>query len=85
MIFHITVLRDKMDVFSGSLRFAEQLARVMFTNAVYFHNQRIAKGRTPRTLNYDCINLVYYAYAAVTPEGIIRVSLLGGAGQLRQC
>lgn len=63
-----------MDVSSGPLRFAEQLARVMFTNAVYFQNRRIAKGQMPSMLNYDCINLVYYAYAAVTPEGIIRVS-----------
>lgn len=56
------------------LHIAEQMARVMFTNAVYFHNSRISKGQTPSMLDYSCINIAYYAYAAVAPDGIIHVS-----------
>ncbi|KAJ4164310.1 hypothetical protein LMH87_005987 [Akanthomyces muscarius] len=48
-----------------------QLGQVMYMNAVYFHNGHIARGETPAKLDYGCINLVYYAYASVAPDGIV--------------
>lgn len=45
----------------------------MYTNAVYFHNGHIARGETPAKLDYACINLVYYAYASIAPDGIVNV------------
>lgn len=50
-----------------------QLGRVMYTNAVYFHSGHIAKDETPAKLDYGCINLVYYAYARIAPDGIVNV------------
>ncbi len=50
-----------------------QLGQVMYMNAVYFHNGHIARGETPAKLDYGCINLVYYAYASVAPDGIVYV------------
>lgn len=50
-----------------------QLGQVMYMNAVYFHNGHIARGETPAKLDYGCINLVYYAYASVAPDGIVHV------------
>lgn len=46
----------------------------MYTNAVYFPNNRIYQGDTPGMLNYSCINHVYYAYASVAPDGGVFVS-----------
>jgi len=47
----------------------------MYTNAVYFPNYRVYKGDTPGQLNYGCINHVYYAFATVSPDGGVFVSL----------
>lgn len=58
---------------SHQTRPSAQLGRVMYTNAVYFHNGHIARGETPANLDYACINLVYYAYASIAPDGIVNV------------
>ena len=50
------------------------VANVMYTNAVYFPNYRIYQGDTPGSMNYGCINLVYYAYASVGADGGVFVS-----------
>jgi GH18 family chitinase len=55
-------------------RIATSVARVMYTNAVYFPNKRIYKGDTPGMLNYSCINRVYYAFANIGPDGGVFVS-----------
>lgn len=47
----------------------------MYTNAVYFPNERIYQGDTPGAMNYGCINHVYYAFANVSPDGGVFVSL----------
>ncbi|KAK4147801.1 endochitinase B1 [Dichotomopilus funicola] len=44
-------------------------AHFMYTNAVYWENQRVYNGDTPGQLSYGCINRVYYAFANVTPDG----------------
>lgn len=46
----------------------------MYTNAVYFPNDRVYRGDTPGQLNYGCINHVYYAFATVSPDGGVLVS-----------
>jgi hypothetical protein len=46
----------------------------MYTNAVYWPNHRVYNGDTPGTLNYGCINRVYYAFANVTADGGVFVS-----------
>lgn len=46
----------------------------MYTNAVYFPNYRVYRGDTPAQLNYGCINHVYYAFASVSPDGVVLVS-----------
>ena len=33
----------------------------------------VYRGETPAKLDYGCINLVYYAYASVAPDGIVYV------------
>jgi len=50
-------------------------ANVMYTNAIYWPNHRVYNGDTPGTLNYGCINRVYYAYANVAADGSVFVSL----------
>ena len=55
-------------------RLAASVSNVMYTNAVYFPNQRIYQGQTPGMLNYSCINHVYYAYASVSTDGGVFVS-----------
>lgn len=60
---------------SRKSRLATSVARVMYTNAVYFPNSRIYQGDTPGMLNYSCINHVYYAYASVSLDGGVFVSL----------
>ena len=55
-------------------RMVSSLASVMYTNAVYFPNSSIYRGHTPATLNYSCINRVYYAFASVAPDGGVFVS-----------
>ncbi|KND91316.1 Endochitinase B1 [Tolypocladium ophioglossoides CBS 100239] len=59
---------------SRKSRHAASVARVMYTNAVYFPNSRIYQGDTPGMLNYSCINHVYYAYASVAPDGGVLLS-----------
>ncbi|PTB65983.1 glycoside hydrolase family 18 protein, partial [Trichoderma citrinoviride] len=54
---------------SRKSRMATSVARVMYTNAVYFPSSRIYQGDSPGMLNYSCINHVYYAYASVTADG----------------
>ncbi|KAK0747798.1 glycoside hydrolase [Apiosordaria backusii] len=49
-------------------------SNVMYTNAVYWPNQRLYKGDTPGALNYGCINRVYYAFANVTADGGVFLS-----------
>ncbi|KAK5663576.1 hypothetical protein OQA88_4007 [Cercophora sp. LCS_1] len=49
-------------------------SNVLYTNAVYWHNLRVYNGDTPGTLNYGCINRVYYAYANVTADGGVFLS-----------
>lgn len=46
----------------------------MYTNAVYFPNQKIYNNFTPGMMNYSCINHVYYAYANVSADGSVLVS-----------
>lgn len=46
----------------------------MYTNAVYFPNQKIYNNFTPGMMNYGCINHVYYAYASVSSDGSVLVS-----------
>lgn len=55
-------------------KLSASMANVSYTNAVYFPNDRIYKGDTPGQLNYGCVNQVYYAYAAVSPDGSVFVS-----------
>ena len=50
-------------------------AHFMHTNAVYWPNFRVYNGDTPGQLNYGCINRVYYAFANVTADGGVFVSL----------
>ncbi|KAJ3479698.1 hypothetical protein NLG97_g8253 [Lecanicillium saksenae] len=50
-----------------------ELGQVMYMNAVYFHNGHIARDETPAKLDYGFINLVYYAYASVAPDGIVNL------------
>ena len=49
-------------------------SNVMYTNAVYFPNQKIYNNFTPGMMNYGCINHVYYAYANVSADGSVLVS-----------
>ncbi|KAK2073851.1 hypothetical protein P8C59_008096 [Phyllachora maydis] len=49
-------------------------SNVMYTNAVYWPNQSIYAGHSPGSLNYGCINHVYYAYASVAPDGGVFLS-----------
>lgn len=53
---------------------AASVANLMFTNAVYFPNQKIYEGYTPGGLNYKCINHIYYAFATVGIDGGVFVS-----------
>lgn len=46
----------------------------MYTNAVYWPNHRVYNGDTPGTLNFSCINRVYYAFANVMLDGGVVVS-----------
>jgi GH18 family chitinase len=64
-----------MSAASRKSRMATSVARVMYTNAVYFPSSRIYQGDSPGMLNYSCINHVYYAYASVTADGNVFVSL----------
>ncbi|CAG8978775.1 hypothetical protein HYALB_00011924 [Hymenoscyphus albidus] len=43
-------------------------------NAVYYPNYRVYRGETPATLNYHCINHVFYAFAQVSPDGIVSLN-----------
>lgn len=63
-----------MSAASRKSRIATSVARVMYTNAVYFPSSRIYQGDSPGMLNYSCINHVYYAYASVTADGNVFVS-----------
>ncbi|UKZ49397.1 hypothetical protein TrVGV298_003644 [Trichoderma virens] len=63
-----------MSAVSRKSRMATSVARVMYTNAVYFPSSRIYQGDSPGMLNYGCINHVYYAYASVTADGSVFVS-----------
>ncbi|KHJ30218.1 putative sporulation-specific chitinase [Erysiphe necator] len=44
------------------------------TNAIYYPNWRARDGQTPATLNFNCINFVYYAFANVNPDGTVTLS-----------
>ncbi|KAL2255265.1 hypothetical protein VTK26DRAFT_3721 [Humicola hyalothermophila] len=58
---------------SRKLRIASA-AHVMYTNAVYWPNNRVYDGDTPGQLNYGCINRVYYAFATVMSDGGVFLS-----------
>ncbi|KAK3369547.1 glycoside hydrolase superfamily [Lasiosphaeria ovina] len=49
-------------------------SNIMYTNAVYWPNYKIYHGDTPGTLNYACINRVYYGFANVTVDGGVFLS-----------
>jgi chitinase len=51
------------------------VSNVLYTNAVYFPNYRVYNGDSPGQLNYSCINHVYYAFASVSPDGRVFVSI----------
>ena len=50
-------------------------ANVLYNNAVYWPNHSVYRGDTPGSLNYGCINRVYYAFANIMPNGGVFVSL----------
>ncbi|KAH8679994.1 chitinase [Tricladium varicosporioides] len=44
-------------------------------NAVYYPNYRVYRNNeTPASLNYSCISHVFYAFAAVSPDGFVSLS-----------
>ncbi|KAF4626974.1 hypothetical protein G7Y89_g11184 [Cudoniella acicularis] len=44
-------------------------------NAVYYPNYRVYReGESPASLNYNCISHVFYAFAAVSPDGFVSLS-----------
>ena len=45
-------------------------------NAVYYPNYRVYRGETPATLNYECIDRVYYAFANLNSDGHVSVSCI---------
>ncbi|KAJ0318220.1 hypothetical protein Brms1b_004475 [Colletotrichum noveboracense] len=59
---------------SRKSRRTTSISNVMYTNAVYFPNERIYQGDTPGAMNYGCINHVYYAFANVSPDGGVFLS-----------
>lgn len=59
---------------SGRPRTASSLSNVYYSNAVYFPNHKIYNGETPGSLNFSCINTVYYCYASVALDGGVFVS-----------
>lgn len=61
------------------------ISNVMYTNAVYFPNQKIYSGFTPGLMNYSCINHVYYAFANVLADGSIFVSRIPDLAELSAC
>ncbi|RYP08151.1 hypothetical protein DL765_008908 [Monosporascus sp. GIB2] len=48
-------------------------SNIMYTNAVYFPNQKIYEHFTPGMMDYGCINHVYYAFANVSADGSVFV------------
>jgi chitinase len=52
----------------------DSLADIMYTNAVYYLNNRVYCGETPESLNFRCISHVFYAFAGVGPDGFVYVS-----------
>lgn len=66
---------------SARPRLISSMADVMYTNAVYFLNQRIHRGDSPGMLNFSCVNHVYYAYASVGQDGGVFVSRIKGGGK----
>ncbi|KAH8906011.1 family 18 glycoside hydrolase [Coniochaeta sp. PMI_546] len=66
---------------SRKSRIAASVSNVMYTNAVYFPNYRVYRGDTPAQLNYGCINHVYYAFASVSPDGVVLLSDVWADGQ----
>lgn len=60
---------------SRKSRKGKSMSKLAYTNAVYFPNERIYQGDTPGGLNYSVTNHVYYAFANVSPDGGVFVSL----------
>jgi chitinase len=52
------------------------MAGVMYTNAIYFPSSSMYQGVTPGMMNYGCVNHVYYAFAGVSPDGSVFVSVV---------
>ncbi|KAH7627640.1 glycoside hydrolase superfamily [Sordaria sp. MPI-SDFR-AT-0083] len=52
----------------------EDAANVLYNNAVYWPNHSVYRGDTPGSLNYGCINRVYYAFANIMPDGGVFLS-----------
>ncbi|RYP10640.1 hypothetical protein DL764_000524 [Monosporascus ibericus] len=48
-------------------------SNVMYTNAVYFPNQKIYENFTPGMMDYGCVSHVYYAFANVLADGTVLV------------
>ncbi|KAH0444363.1 class V chitinase [Colletotrichum camelliae] len=73
---HFMATRVRMSSSSSSRksRRTTSISNVMYTNAVYFPNDRIYQGDTPGAMNYGCINHVYYAFANVSPDGGVFLS-----------
>lgn len=50
------------------------MSHPIYKNAVYYPNYRIYRGQTPGSLNYDCIDHLFYAFAHVAPDGHVFLS-----------
>ncbi|RYP68671.1 hypothetical protein DL771_006541 [Monosporascus sp. 5C6A] len=59
---------------SARRRIRTSASNVMYTNAVYFPNQKIYENFTPGMMDYGCINHVYYAFANVLADGAVLLS-----------
>ncbi|RYP11717.1 hypothetical protein DL767_011038 [Monosporascus sp. MG133] len=59
---------------SARRRIGTSASDVMYTNAVYFPNQKIHENFTPGMMDYGCVNLVYYAFANVLADGTVLLS-----------
>jgi len=58
-------------------RMKASVSNVMSVNAVYFPNYKIYEGYTPASVNYGCVNIIYYAFASINPsDGLVFVRKL---------
>ncbi|RYP45299.1 hypothetical protein DL768_008339 [Monosporascus sp. mg162] len=59
---------------SAHRRIGTSASNVMYTNAIYFPNQKIYENFTPGMMDYGCVNHVYYAFANVSEDGSVLLS-----------